>query len=158
MARRAEAEDPFLGPALFLVAPRPAEGRVKAVLPERLLEPFGLPQIGVERAVIERVDPTRRRFGVLVDQQVHAAFPRHPVAQFVHRLELPGGIDMQQRKRRRRGIECLARQVQHHRTVLADRIEHHRTLGLGHHLAHDVDRFGFKALEVGQAGSHREVI
>jgi hypothetical protein len=51
-----------------------------------------------------------------------------------------------------RGIERLAREVEHDRTVLAHGIEHDRAFGLGHDFAHDVDRLGFKALEMGQRG------
>src|SRR5208283_1533172 len=40
--------------------------------------------------------------------------------------------------------------MQHDRTVLADRIEHHGLLALRDDLAHDVDAFGFQALEVRQ--------
>jgi len=59
---------------------------------------------------------------------------------------------VEQREGRRRWKECLFRQVQHHRRILADGIEHHRLFGLGHHLAHDVDGFGFETVEMGQAG------
>jgi hypothetical protein len=74
----------------------------------------------VQRAVIERVDAAIHRFLIVIDEQLHAAFLRHPVAQLVHVLKLPGRIDMQQRKGRGRGIEGLARQMQHHGAVLAD--------------------------------------
>ena len=57
---------------------------------------------------------------------------------------------MEQREGRRTGIECLARQMQHHRAVLADTVEHHRFVGLGDDLAHDVDALGFEAFEMGQ--------
>src|SRR5690606_10948974 len=51
VARGAEGEDAFLRPALLLVAPRAAEGDVEAVEVERLLEPLGLPHVGVQGAV-----------------------------------------------------------------------------------------------------------
>ena len=53
--------------------------------------------------------------GILVDEQLHPALARRAVAQLVHVAELPGRVDMEQREGRRRGIEGLARQVQHHR-------------------------------------------
>ena len=108
----------------------------------------------MKRAMVERVDPAGRGFGVLIDDQVHARFRRHPVTQLVHFLELPGGVDMQQRERRGRGVERQPGQVQHHRAVLANRIHHHRALSLCHHFAHDVDRFGLKPLKMGQATDH----
>jgi hypothetical protein len=45
--------------------------------------------------------------GLLVDQQLHAQLARHAVAQGVHVAELPGGVDVQQRERRRRRVEGL---------------------------------------------------
>jgi len=150
VAGRAEREDALLGPALFLVAPRTAKGGIEAPLVECLLQPLGLPHIGVERAVVERVDAALLGFGVVVDQQLHAAFLGHPVAQTIHILELPGRVHVQQRERRRRRVERLARKVQHHCTVLAHGIQHHRTLRLGHDLADDVDRLGLEPFEMGE--------
>ena len=150
MRRGAEAEDPLLGAALLLVAARAPEGGVEAMMVERLLQPLGLPHIGVERAVVERVDPALDRLGVPVDEQRHPAFRRHPVAQRVHLAEFPRCIDVQQREGRGAREERLAREMQHHRAVLTDRIEHHGIVRLGHHLAHDVDRLGLEPLQVGE--------
>ena len=61
---------------------------------------------------------------------------------------------MEQRERRRRGIERLARQVQHDRAVFADRVKHDGPFGFGHHFTHDVDGLRLKALQVGKAGIH----
>src|SRR5581483_7116206 len=60
----AKAEHAFLRPALLLVAARPAERGVEAVLVERLLEAFRLPHVGVQRAVIERVDAAADGFRI----------------------------------------------------------------------------------------------
>ena len=70
MVAVAEAEDALLRPALLLVAPGSAERGIEAMFVERLLEPFGLPQVGVQRAVVERVDPLRLRVRILVDDEV----------------------------------------------------------------------------------------
>src|SRR3546814_1824520 len=43
--------------------------------------------------------------------------------------------------------------MQHHRRILAHRIEHHRPLGLGDHLAHDVDALRLELLEMGEAAA-----
>jgi hypothetical protein len=150
----AEGEDALLGAALLLVATRAAEGRVEAVEVQRLLQPLGLPHVGVERAMVERVDPAFLSLRVLVDQQFHAAFARHAIAQLVHRLELPGRVDMQQRERRRRRIEGLARKVQHHRRILAHRVEHDRLLRFGHDLSQYVDAFRLQPFQMGQTRRH----
>ena len=63
-----------------------------------------------------------------------------------HLAELPGGVDMQQREWRPAGMKGLARQMQHHRRILADGIEHHRLVAFGRDLADDVDRFGLPCL------------
>src|SRR3546814_12813265 len=69
----AEGEDALLRPALLLVAPRAAEGDIEAVEVERLLQSLGLPHVGVQGAMVERVDAARLRLGVLIDDQVHPA-------------------------------------------------------------------------------------
>ncbi len=91
----------------------------------------------------------KRMRGWRFDAQFESEFAGPAVAEFDHLVELPPGVDVQQRKRQRGRMERLARQVQHHRGVLADRVEHHRTLALHHGLAEDVDAFGFEFLEVG---------
>ncbi len=152
----AEGEDALLGAALLLVAARAAEGGVEAVLVERLLERLRLHDVGVHlRAVRERVDALRQTLRVHVHEQLHAEFARHLVAKLVHVAELPRRVDVQQRKRRRRRIERLDREVQHHRAVLADGVEHHRLLALRHHLAHDVDALGLEPLQVGERRCRR---
>ena len=128
----------------------PPKAASKPYLIERLLQAFRLPHVGVQRAVIERIDAFRQRFGILIDEQLHAGFARGPVAQRVHVAKLPGRIDVQQRKRRARGIERLLRQVQHHGAVLADRVQHHRPLRLGDDLAHDVNALGLEAFEMSE--------
>jgi len=57
---------------------------------------------------------------------------------------------MHEREGRPGGVEGLQREVEHHRAVLADGIEHHWVLGLGDHLAHDVDGLRLELFEVGQ--------
>lgn len=54
--------------------------------------------------------------------QLHAALAHHAVTKLVHRAELPGRIHLHQRKRRRRRIKRLSRQMQHDRGVLGDRV------------------------------------
>ena len=89
-----------------------------------------------------------------MDDQVEAAFGRHPVAELDHLAEFPGGVDVQQGKRRRGRVKGLAGQVQHDRRILADGVEHHRVVEFGHHFADDVDAFGFQLLQVGQIFAH----
>ncbi len=152
----AEAEDAFLGAALLFVAARAAEGGVEAMVVQRLLQALRLPDVGVQRrAVVEGVDAARLGLGVLPHQQLHPQFGGHALAQRIHVAELPGGVHVQQREGRRRRVEGLLRQAQHHGRILADRIQHHRAFALGHHLAQDVDAFGFQALQVGQVDGMR---
>src|SRR3546814_6675022 len=100
MVGRAKGEDALLGAALLLVAPSAAERRVETIFVERLLQPFRLPHVGVQRAMIEGVDHARHRLGIVIEEQAHPAFMRHSVAKLVHRPELPRRIHMQQRKGR----------------------------------------------------------
>src|SRR3546814_7975438 len=67
---RTEGKDTLLGAALLFIAPRAAEGSVKAVFVERLLPALGLPHVRVQRAMIERMDALFNRFGLVVDEQL----------------------------------------------------------------------------------------
>ena len=155
MTGRTEAEHALFRPAFLLVAPRAAKGRVKTVFIQRLFQALGLPQVGMQAAMVKRVDALCQGFRVLVDQQIHPGFLRRLVTQLVHGAEFPRGIYVQQGKRRRRRIKGLLRQVQHDRGILAHRIQHDGLFGFRHHLAHDVDAFGFKPLQMGQSGCCR---
>ncbi len=85
-----------------------------------------------------------------MDQQ----FQPQPLRRFIpetdHFPELPGRIDMQQRKGWFAGIERLQGQMQHDRRVFADGVQHHRFFKLGGHLADNVDTLGFELLEMRQ--------
>ena len=116
---------------------------------QRLFEALGFHHIGVNRAaVIKGVDVLSRPVRVDVHQQVHAALLGHVVAKIVHGLELPPRIYMHQRKWRRAWEKSLAGKVQHHGAVLTDAIKHDRVLRLCHHLAHDVNALGLKAIQM----------
>ncbi len=79
--RGAEREDALLRTRLLLVAARAAERGVEAVLRQRLLQPLGLPHVGVDgRTVRERVDVLRDRVRVGVHQELEAELPRHAIA------------------------------------------------------------------------------
>ena len=150
MGCRAEGEDALFRTAFLLVAARAAEGCVEAIFVERLLKPFGLPHVGMQRAVVERVDPALLGFGILVNDQFHPRITRGLFAQRIHVPELPRRIDMHQREGRGRRVESFLGKVQHDGAVLADRIEHHRSVRLGGDFAHDVDALGLEPLEVSQ--------
>ena len=149
--RVAEAEDALLGAALLLVAPGAAERRVEAVLVERLLQPLGLPHVGVQRAMIERVDALRlaprgscRRCSSIAGSAATLSRSAYMSRNFqvVSTWSSGNGSGA--------GEERLLRQMQHHRRILADRIEHHRPLRLGDRLAQDVDALGLEPVEMGQ--------
>src|SRR5581483_3889441 len=119
------------------------------------LEALGLHHVGVDdRPAVERVDAAREPFLVDVHEQVEAVLGGHLRAEAVHVLELPRRVDVEERERRRRGMEGLAREVQHDRAVLADRVEHHRVLRLGDDLAHDVDRLRLEPLQMSEVHTH----
>jgi hypothetical protein len=59
---------------------------------------------------------------------------------------------VQQGKWRAGGEERLARQMQHHRRVLADAVEEYGLLGFRDDFPQDVNALGFEALEVSQHG------
>ena len=101
MIGRPKAEYPLLGAAFFLIASRTAERCIEPVMIERLLQSLGLPHIGMQPAMIERVDAFFQSFGILINEQLHPGFTRRFFAKRVHRFEFPSRIDMQQGEGRR---------------------------------------------------------
>ncbi len=151
MRRRPKREYPFLSPALLFVAARTAECDVEVVQVECLFESLGFPKIRMQcGTVVEGIYAAAFGVRILIDDQLHAGLAGHPIAKFVHGAEFPRGVDMQQREGWAAGMECFARQVQHHSGILAHRVKHHGLFGLGDHFAHDMNGFGFQALQMRQ--------
>jgi hypothetical protein len=97
MLRVAEGEDPLLGAGLLLVAAAAAERGVEAVLVERLLEGAEVHDVGVLLGPVrERADPIGEALLVDVDDHIEAELLDDVlVAELVHRLEVPGRVDME---------------------------------------------------------------
>ena len=96
MASRAKRKNALLRARFFFVAPRAAECRIETVFIQRLFECFRFHDVGVDgRAVRKRIDAFCNAIGIDVHQQLHTRFFGHACAMRVHRLEFPGGIDMQ---------------------------------------------------------------
>ena len=148
----AERIDAFLGTRFFFVAAGTTEGGVELVLVEGLFERLGLHDVGVDLAAVrERSHALLHAFLVDVDDQIPAELLADELfAEGDHLAELPGRVDVHQRKRRLGRIERLLGKPHHDRRVLADRVEHDRVFELGGHLADDVDALGFELFEVGQ--------
>ena len=102
------------------------------------------------RPVVERVDALPLRLRVAVDEQLDRRARRRPcrgtrtspgTSRSCRRAAAgtAAGTD------RRPSAPGAASPL-----ILADRIEHHRALGLGDHLAHDVDALGLEPLEMRQ--------
>ena len=116
-----------------------------------LFQSLGLEDVGVHaRTVLDRVDALGQSLLVAMRDQLDIVFGRDPITEFVDLAKLPRGVDIEERKRKPARRERLARQMQHHRRVLADRIQHDRPLRGRRHLANDVDRLGLERLEMGQ--------
>jgi len=81
--------------------------------------------------VANRSDPLLDALLIDVHHQIQAKLRRSLIAEVDHLFELPGGIDMQQRKGQLCRIECFDGEMQEDGAVLADRIEHHRFLEAG---------------------------
>lgn len=145
----AEGEDALLGARLLLVATCPTESRIEAVTIERLLQALRLHHIGVDLGgMAQRRDAARLALRIDVDEEVEPVLARDLVAKRDHLLELPGRIDMEERKGQPSGCKGLHGEVQEHRGILADRIEQHRALTFCDDLAHDVNALGLEAVEV----------
>lgn len=120
MRLRAERENSFFCARLLFVSAGASKHHIELEFVQRLLQAFGLGDVRMQRRpVVKRIDVLRDGFRVGMDEQLNATLARHVVAELVHLPELPAGIDVQQRKGWRRGIERLAGKVQHDRAVLA---------------------------------------
>src|SRR6185436_1053262 len=120
--RIAEREHALLGAGLLFVTARTTDGGIGAVLVERLLERLGLHDVGVAAAVRERRDAGGAAGLVRVDDELGVQTLRGLVAELDHLLELPAGVDVQQREGNAAREECLAGEMQQDRGVLADRV------------------------------------
>src|SRR6185503_19988862 len=99
-----------------------AERGVEAVARERLLERLGLYDVGVERAAMgDGREAVLHTLLIGVDNQLEAEPPHLGIAKLDHLAKIPGGVEVQQRERWLARIECIQREMQHHRGVLADR-------------------------------------
>ena len=146
----AVGEDALLGARLLLVAAGAADRGVVLAGVERLAQRLRLHDVGVaRRAVVERVDavaPAPRGWcGREARNRARAAIRSRKA---IISLELPRGVDVEQRERDAAREEGLAREMQQDRGVLADRVHHHRPLEARGDLAEDLDALGFKSLEM----------
>jgi hypothetical protein len=116
---------------------------------EGLAQGLGLHHVGVEiGAVRDRADAAGEPLLVDMHDELDPELPRPPVAERDHVAELPGRVDMEQRKRQPARMEGLLGEVEEDGGILADRVEQDRVLGLRHDLAQDVDALGLEALQM----------
>src|SRR5262249_32156357 len=115
---------------------------------KRLFQAFGLPHVGVKRAMVEGIDAELLGLGILIDEELDSTLGRDLIAKRVHVAELPRRIDVEERERQRAREEGFLRQVQHDGAVLADRIKEDRPLGLRGDFPEDLDALGFELLEM----------
>ncbi len=117
---------------------------------EGCFQRFGLHDIGISAAVIERINAAGD--AILVDplDEVETKLLHAPIAEANHFPELPSRIHMQKREWRLARRESLHRKMKHNGAVFADGIEHDGTLSLGRNLPHDVDAFGLKPLQMSE--------
>ncbi|MNP09471.1 hypothetical protein D3C76_1015780 [compost metagenome] len=148
----AERVDTLFGTGFLFVTTRAAEGRIKTVFVQRLLQPFGFHDVRVLGAAVdERVDAHRHAFRVFVHQQFTAIGFGRAVAKLVHLTKFPAGVNVQQRKRQGTRIKRFTRQVQHHAGVFPDGVHHYRVSELGGHFADDMNTLRFKLPQVSQS-------
>src|SRR4029078_10027740 len=99
---------------LFLVAPRPAEGRIEMMALQRLLETLRLHDVGVEGAAMgDWRDAVAHALLVDVHHEIDAEPLRLAVAEGDHLAKLPGGIDMEEREWRVCRVERLHGETHH---------------------------------------------
>src|ERR1700677_1492254 len=156
MLRGTEREHTLLGAALLLVPAAAAECRIEAVLVQRLDQGLSEHDVGIRGAMGPRLDAGALPLLVGVHQEFQAVLHRGRIAEIEHFPKVPARGDLQQRERSFCGRKGLARQMQHHRAVLALRIEHDRLLTLRDHFAEDVDALGLESLQIIERGHYPE--
>jgi hypothetical protein len=145
----AEREDALLGAGALLVAAGAAEGRLEAVLLERVEQRHGLQAVA---------RGARTRFlhdAALVDRVLHARHDQlgadvgdHPVAILDHLGEVVPCVHVHHGERQAGRVERLAGEVQQHRRVLASGEQQHSALELRGDFADHVNRLRLEGPEV----------
>src|SRR5262249_34170056 len=145
MLRVAQRKYALLGARALLVAARAAESGIEAVQVERLAQRLRLHDVGVKlRAVGDWRNAALEPVRVGVNDEVEPELAHARVAERDHLAKFPGGVDVEKREGRLRGIERLQGEMYEDGGILADGIQHHRVIGFGHRLADDVDAFGLE--------------
>ena len=127
------------------------------MLGEGLEQALRLHDVGVYLATMgDGADALLDALLVDMHQQINIVLLGDAVAELDHFLELPRGVDVQERERDLGRIKCLAGQVHHHARVFADAVEHDRIVELGRDFANDVDALRFELTQVGELASADE--
>ena len=147
----AEGEDALLGPRALLVAAGAAEGRIEAVLGDRIEQR-------------DRLQPVARGFRGWSPRRrdslsIESSDGGHDQALAISGTRLhrdtsiaPGRLwpgPTHHREGERPGTKRLLGQAQQHDRVLAAAEQQHRALELGGDLAHHLDRLGLERAQVG---------
>ena len=137
------------GPRPLLVAARAAERGVEAMVLDRLQQHRRLQAVARRALLLDaaRVDRLLHRG----DDQPLVDLLDQAVAELEHLGEVVAGVDVEDRERERTGPERLDGQLEQDQRVLASGEQQHGPLELGGDLAHDVDRLGLEAVELGDA-------
>ena len=152
----AQREDALLGPRALLVAARPAEERVEAVLLDRVEQRRRLQPVArrARAGLLDDAPGVDRRLDRGDDEALvqlgHAA-----VAEREDLGEVVPRVDVQQREREAGRAERLLRQAQEDDGVLAAAEHQRQALALRGDLPHDVDGFRLEGAQMGDgAGVH----
>ena len=153
-----EGEDPFLGPRCLLVTPRSADRGIEAVQVQRLLQGFGLHDVGVNGSTMgDRADAPADPVTIDVDEQLEAELGHAPVAEGNHLLELPQRVHVQQSNGRLGREEGLHGEMQQDGRVLADRVQDDGLAKSRGSFPQDMDALSFERLQVGIRGWHESL-
>ncbi len=119
----AERKNALLGAGFFFISARATESSIELVFIKCLSQSHRFHNMGVNiGAMGEGANTIAHAVFIDMHQQLKALIAGLRIAKLDHLAEFPCRIDMQERKWRWRRIECLHRQMQHHRRVLAHRI------------------------------------
>ena len=152
------AEDALFGAGFFLVAPRPADERVKAKFINRLQQRDGLVRV----ARLVRAGQAHRAPGHAVFDVAHNQLGPQLLGPLVavgnHFREVVAGVDHQQRKRQAAHAKGFFRALEHDQRILAAREQQRGALKRGGHFAQDEDGLFLQGIQVAVADGRQHIM
>ena len=154
--RVAKREDALLGARLFFVTTCTANAGVEAEFGNGVEQRHGLMTVTAFSGIAQNDTSLRDRIFHRAHDQAFTELRGAMIAKGDDLRKIVSGIDVQQRKGKRTGAECLFRQAQQHQGILAAGKEQGRVAALARNFAQDVNCLRFEPAEMIGIGRARQ--